>query len=190
MKIKEAISYVKPHLTQERFEHTMRVAETAVELANIYKEETYKVELAAIFHDFAKYCPLEELRRWIVNSPLPKDLLRYHHELWHGPVASLLVERKHGIEDPDIKSAIYYHTTGKANMNKMEMIIFIADYMEPGRSFPGVGETREAARNDLVRACWMASRNTIQYLMKKNAIIYPDTFHAYNDLTRRLNGGN
>lgn len=193
MKIDEAIAYVKPHLTKERFNHTLRVAQTAVELAEVYKASPEKAELAAVFHDYAKYRSLEELKRWISKSYLPKDLLDYHHELWHGPVGAILVEREHGIHDTDVRNAIHYHTTGQANMSKLEMIVFLADYIEPGRSFTGIEEVREIAGKDLVHACWMVSRNTIQFLMQKNARIYPDTFHAYNDFTRRLthkNGGN
>lgn len=189
MKMDEAAKLIKPHLTVERYEHTLRVAETAVELAARYGESAEKAELAAIFHDYAKYRPLDEMRRWILNSPLPKDLLQYHHELWHGPVGSILINREYGIDDPEICQAIYYHTTGRANMSKLEMIIFLADYMEPGRSQPGVEEVREVAKQDLVKACWFVSRNTIQFLMQKKATIYPDTFYAYNDFTRR-NGGN
>ena len=189
MIINEAKKQVKPHLTKERYDHTLRVAETAVKLAEKYDGSTEKVELAAIFHDYAKYRPLDEMKRWIVESPLPKDLLQYHHELWHGPVGSILIDREHGINDLEIREAIQYHTTGRANMGKLEMIVFLADYIEPGRSFPGIEEVREVAMHDLLKACWMVSRNTIRFLMQKNATIYPDTFHAYNDLTRR-NGGN
>src|SRR5690625_5402966 len=76
-------------------------------------------------------------------------------------------------------------------MSKLEMIIFLADYIEPGRNFPGLEEVRDIAQKDLNHACWMVSRNTIQFLMQKRARIYPDTFHAYNDFTKRLdkNGG-
>ncbi|HLR40456.1 MAG TPA: bis(5'-nucleosyl)-tetraphosphatase (symmetrical) YqeK [Virgibacillus sp.] len=192
MKIDEAIAYVKPHLTKARFDHTLRVAETAVELAEVFKVSAHQAELAAILHDCAKYRPLEELKRWISKSYLPKDLLDYHHELWHGPVGSILVERECGMQHADVQSAIYYHTTGKANMSKLEMIIFLADYIEPGRNFPGLEKVRDIAQKDLIYACWMVSRNTIQFLMQKRARIYPDTFHAYNDFTKRLdkNGGN
>jgi predicted HD superfamily hydrolase involved in NAD metabolism len=189
MKKDEAISFVEPHLTKERFQHTLRVADTAAALAVLYDECTEKAQLAAIFHDYAKCRPLEELKRWILTSSLPKDLLDYHHELWHGPVGALLIEREHGIDDADIQGAIHFHTTGKANMSKLEMIIFLADYIEPGRNFPGIEDVRDEAGRDLVRACQLVSGNTIQFLMTKHARIYPDTFHAYNDFTRRMKNG-
>src|SRR5690625_2286382 len=103
MKIDEAIAYVKPHLTKARFDHTLCVAETAVELAEVFKVSAHQAELAAILHDCAKYRPLEELKRWISKSYLPKDLLDYHHELWHGPVGSILVERECGMQHADVQ---------------------------------------------------------------------------------------
>jgi predicted HD superfamily hydrolase involved in NAD metabolism len=188
MDINEAKAIVKPHLTEARYEHTLRVASTAVHLASLHNqsaEAKAKIELAAIFHDYAKYWSLEELRRWLRQSTLPKDLLDYHHELWHGPVASLLIEHQYGIDDRDIQLAIRYHTTGRANMTTFEMLLFLADYIEPGRSFPGVEEVRQLAKHDLVAACWKASKNTIEFLLSKGSTLYPDSVHAYNDLTRR-----
>ncbi|HLR80600.1 MAG TPA: bis(5'-nucleosyl)-tetraphosphatase (symmetrical) YqeK [Bacillota bacterium] len=185
----EALIHLKPHLTDDRYEHTLRVTDTALELAHLHHAPEAKVELAAIFHDYAKYRSLKEMKRWIQKSRLPKDLLHYHHELWHGPVGALLIERELGIDDHFIQQAIHYHTTGKAHMTTIEMIVFVADYIEPGRDFPGLDEVRKIAREDLVRAAWLISRNTIQFLLSKNSKIYPDTFHAYNDLTERIHGG-
>ncbi|GAA0601983.1 bis(5'-nucleosyl)-tetraphosphatase (symmetrical) YqeK [Virgibacillus siamensis] len=190
MKIDEAVEIVKPHLTKSRFEHTLRVADTAVELTDVFGGSREKIELAAVFHDYAKCKPAEEMKQFILEcDELPNNLLDYHHELWHGPVASVLIDREYGIIDDEIKSAIYCHTTGKEKMSRMDRIIFVADYIEPGRSFPGIDEVRKAARYDLQLASWMALRNTIQFLVSKNATVYPDTFYAYNELTRQINGG-
>ncbi|WP_404453092.1 bis(5'-nucleosyl)-tetraphosphatase (symmetrical) YqeK [Virgibacillus necropolis] len=187
MRKDEAIKIVQPALTEERFKHTLRVAETAVGLADMYQVSKEKVELAAIFHDYAKYRPLKEMKEFILNSQLPNDLLDYHHEVWHGPVASVVVEEQFGINDREIKDAIRYHTTGKAGLGIVEKVIFLADYIEPGRSFPGIEKVRDMARKDLNHACWMVSRNTIQFLLSKNATIYPDSFHAYNYFLTLMN---
>lgn len=186
MKIEEAILTIKPQLSEKRFKHTLRVAKEAVQLARLYQVDEYKAELAAVFHDYAKDRPLLELQRWIRESPLPKDLLQYDHELWHGPVGSILVEREQGISNSEILNAIRYHTTGKVHMNMLELVIYVADYIEPGRQFPEVEEVREAAQRDIIYASWLISRNTIRFLIKSKAKIYPDTFFAYNDLTHRM----
>lgn len=190
MKPDEAITIVKPHLNQERFDHTLRVAETAAELAGNYGEQVENVRLAAILHDYAKDFPFDILKQVIKESDLPKDLLDYHHTLWHGPVASVIIKQEHGVTNQEIRNAIHYHTTGRADMSQFETILFVADYIEPGRTFPGVKEVRETAKTDLNYAAWMALRNTIQFLVGKHVTVYPDTFHAYNHLTLRKNGGN
>ncbi|API90598.1 hypothetical protein J32TS6_01300 [Virgibacillus pantothenticus] len=190
MNIEFAMEKVKPQLTKERYAHSIRVAETAKKLAHRFGEDVSRAELAGVLHDYAKYRSKEELARWIkTSSVLPKDLLHYHHELWHGPVGALLIESELGLKDKEIHGAIRYHTTGKANMSKLEMIIFLADYIEPGRKFPGVDEVRKIAENDLHKACWMALANTIRFLIGKQATVYPDTLYAYNDLTRLGYGG-
>ncbi|WP_099158570.1 bis(5'-nucleosyl)-tetraphosphatase (symmetrical) YqeK [Virgibacillus ndiopensis] len=190
MKINDATEAVKQQLTEKRFEHTLRVAETAVDLAKKNNISEEKAEFAAVFHDYAKFRSLEEMKRWILSSSLPNDLLHYHHELWHAPVGAILVREEQGIKDKELLGAIHYHTTGRAHMSVLEKVIFLADYIEPGRSFPGLDEVREMAQVDLDHACWLTSRNTIEFLMRKKSRIYPDTFHAYNDLTTSLNGGN
>ena len=186
MKIDEATILVQSQLTTKRFEHTMRVAQTAKELAELYDVDVKKAELAAILHDFAKDFPIEKLRDVLDKGDYPKDLLLYSQELWHGPVGAYLLESKYGITDKDILHAVRFHTTGRAQMSKLELIVFVADYIEPGRQFPGVEAVRQIARKDLYKAGWTVARNTIQFLLGKNALVYPDTIDIYNDLTRRL----
>lgn len=187
MDVNKALEIVQPFLKPERFEHTKRVVETAVKLSQKYGGDQNKVELAAAFHDIAKNRPADLLKRWILREPsLPRDLLEFHHELWHGPVGALMVRQDYGIEDPDILNAIRYHTTGRPAMTKLEKIVFIADYIEPGRKFPGIEEAREITEKDLDLGCHVALKNTIQFLMKQRQPIYPATFYAYNDLTQKL----
>ncbi|SER72841.1 putative HD superfamily hydrolase of NAD metabolism [Gracilibacillus ureilyticus] len=181
MKREKALAIVEKQLKKKRYEHTVRVMETAIKLAEHYSGNIQKAEQAAIFHDYAKYRSPEEMRRWVIEEGLPHDLLEYGDELLHGPVGSVMIEREVGIKDPEVQSAIYYHTTGKQQMSLLEKIIFIADYVEPGRIFPGVEEVRVMAFQDIDNACWMAARNTIRFLMEHEQPVYPDTFHLYNE---------
>ncbi|MGM9925499.1 MAG: bis(5'-nucleosyl)-tetraphosphatase (symmetrical) YqeK [Bacillus sp. (in: firmicutes)] len=185
MKREQALSIVKEQLTEKRYVHTIGVADTAVLLAEKYGADVRKAELAGIFHDYAKFRPKEEMKRIIVEQQMPKELLSFHHELWHAPVGAYLVRTEAGIEDEEVLSAIMYHTTGRANMTQLEKIVFLADYIEPGRKFPGVDEVRKIAEQDLDAAVVAALRNTVAFLMSKNATVYPDTFHAYNDLVQK-----
>lgn len=185
---KKALSIVEPFLTTERFDHTVRVTNEAEKLARIYEVNVSDIALASVFHDYAKYRPQDEMERIIEKSYLPKDLLSYHHELWHGPVASILIEQEYGITNQQIKQAIRYHTTGKPHMSQFDMILFVSDYIEPGRDFPGVDNVREAVKESLMLATWKVLQQTIQFLSGKSREIYPDTFHAYNFYTKRMGG--
>jgi predicted HD superfamily hydrolase involved in NAD metabolism len=184
MEREEALKCVKEQITDQRYLHTLGVMETAIVLANLYGVDEKKAELAAIFHDYAKFRPIDEMRKIIIEQGMPSDLLLYNSELWHAPVGAFLVEKEAGINDIEILDAIRYHTSGRQGMTKLEKIIYLADYIEPGRRFHGVLEVRELAKTNLERALIKAVQNTIQFLMKKGQPIYPDTFYTYNDLVK------
>ncbi|WP_077214045.1 bis(5'-nucleosyl)-tetraphosphatase (symmetrical) YqeK [Bacillus dakarensis] len=184
----EALKIVKPQLTDHRYQHTIGVMETAIILAKKYGADEKKAETAAIFHDYAKFKPKEEMKKLIIDEKMPAVLLDYNSELWHAPVGAFLVEKVVGIKDEDILDAIRYHTSGRKGMSLLEKVIYLADYIEPGRHFPGVDEVRKLAQEDLNLALIKAVQNTIIFLMKKNQAVFPETFEAYNDLviSRRI----
>jgi predicted HD superfamily hydrolase involved in NAD metabolism len=184
MEREEALSLVKQQLTEHRYQHTLGVMETAIFLAGLYGANEKKAEIAAIFHDYAKFRPKEEMKEIIVSQGFPRDLLDYNPELWHAPVGAYLAETEAGITDREILDAIRFHTSGRPGMTLLEKIIYLADYIEPGRLFPGVDEVRELARENLDKALIKALQNTIFFLMKKNQTVYPDTFNTYNDLVK------
>lgn len=185
MERNEALELVKGQLPEKRYVHTIGVMEMAISLAKKYGADVKKAELAAIFHDYAKYRPKEELRQIIIDEKLPPSLLHFHSELWHGPAGAFLVKKEAGINDEEILTAIAYHTTGRENMSLLEKVIYLADYIEPGRNFPGVAEVRDLAEIDLDKAMLKSLQNTIAYLVQKGSLIYPDTVHAYNDFARK-----
>ncbi|MFK2824437.1 bis(5'-nucleosyl)-tetraphosphatase (symmetrical) YqeK [Bacillus sp. B190/17] len=185
MEREKALSLVKEQITEHRYNHTLGVVETAVALAQRYGADVKKAELAAIFHDYAKFRPKEEMAAIIKQQNMDPQLLAFHSELWHAPAGAYLVAKEAGIEDEAILDAIRFHTSGRVGMTQLEKIVYVADYIEPGRHFPGVEEVRELADKDLDAALIQALKNTIQFLMKKNQPVYPDTFHTYNDLTMK-----
>lgn len=185
-----ALAIVKEHLTKERYIHTLGVMETAIELARRYGADEKKAELAAIFHDYAKFRPIDEMRQLICEHQLGEDFLHYGTQLLHAPCGAFLVNKEVGIEDEEILLAIRYHTTGRPNMTLLEKIIFIADYIEPNRKFPGVDEVRELANIDINQACIQSLKNTMSFLLQKEATIYPDTLNTYNQLVSEKGGHN
>lgn len=182
MNREQALAIVKEQLTEHRYLHTVGVMETAINLAAKYGSDTKKAELAAIFHDYAKFRPKEEMREIIIKEGMPSELLEYNSELWHAPVGAFLTEKEAGINDKEVLDAIRYHTSGRPGMVLLEKIIYLADYIEPGRHFPGVGEVRDLAETNLNKALIKAVQNTIMFLMKKGQPVFPASFQTYNDL--------
>lgn len=186
MEREKALALVKIQLTEHRYQHTLGVMETSISLAEKYGADVKKAEIAAIFHDYAKFRSKDEMKEIIQSQGLPQDLLLYNTELWHAPVGAYLVEKEAGVHDSEVLDAIRYHTSGRPNMTLLEKVIYLADYIEPGRHFPGVEEVREIAKESLEKALVKAIQNTILFLMKKNQTIYPETFYTYNDLIQKL----
>lgn len=176
-----ALKLVKPQLTQARYEHSIRVTDTAVALAKQYGADVKKAEEAGVVHDYAKFRPLAEMRCIIeTEEDINSDLLDYGEALWHAPVGAYLLCTEAGITDAEILQAVAYHTTGRADMTLLEKVIFLADYIEPGRDFPGLDGVRELADVDLDAAVAASLSHTIQFLLQQKQKVYPQTVGAYN----------
>ncbi|TCS83783.1 bis(5'-nucleosyl)-tetraphosphatase (symmetrical) YqeK [Tepidibacillus fermentans] len=176
---------LKKEVTEHRYIHSLGVADTAKRLAQIYQADSSKAVIAGILHDFTKFWPKEELAKRIRESKeLAQDLLDYNAELWHGPVASVVIQEWFDIRDEEIIMAIRYHTSGREQMSLLEKIVCLADYIEPSRQFPGVDEIRKIAEQDLDEALQVAFDGTIQFLIQKKMKIYPLTVKARNDLLK------
>jgi predicted HD superfamily hydrolase involved in NAD metabolism len=182
-KLMEAASRQMP---SSRWEHTLRVMETAAELARMTGADPEKADVAAILHDYCKFWPEEKLKEWILRHRLPRELLEYNKELWHAPVGAEAVREELGIDDEAVLDAIRSHTTGRPGMSLLEKVIFLADYIEPGRRFPGVDEVRQLARENLDRAILKALDNTILYLIGRGFKVYPQTILTRNELLEKI----
>ncbi len=186
MDIEQVKNIVQNQLSEERYAHTLRVTEVALELADIYRASKEKVQYAAMFHDYLKEIPINELKKMIQTCHGSTDVLEYHPALWHGPAAAIHIHEEFKMTDSSILRAIKYHTTGRSNMDLVEQIVFIADYIEPARSFPNIDKIRKAALTNIEEAIRMALANMIIYLIHQGALIYPKTMEAYNAYTRKL----
>ncbi|MDF2558542.1 MAG: phosphohydrolase [Bacillales bacterium] len=188
MEFNEAYDIVKAKLPEKRFAHVMGVVETSRMLAKKYGADIKKAELAAIFHDYSKYDNINEMRQLIVENELPKDLLEYDTQIWHSFVGAFLVKRDLGIEDEEILNAIKFHTTGQVGMGLLEQIIFVADYIEPGRTFPSCVKCRQIAETSLVAAVLYEFENVFEFLLSEGKKIYPIALEAYEEFKKKYLG--
>ncbi|MFC7681455.1 bis(5'-nucleosyl)-tetraphosphatase (symmetrical) YqeK [Paenibacillus sp. GCM10028914] len=182
----QLIEAVSSQMPEKRWIHTQGVMDTAVKLAEQYGADPEKADLAAILHDVAKYWPVLKLKEVLVDNGLSGDLLEHDKQLWHAEVGAFVAERDYGITDQEVLDAIRYHTSGRVGMTLLDKVVCLADYMEPGRDFPGVNNIRELANHSLEEALLAGFDSTINHLLSRRQIIYPLTLLARNDLIKQL----
>ncbi len=176
-------------LKPSRYQHSVGVEEVACDMAVIFDYSPEKASMAGILHDCAKELPDEELLRECEERQLPiSEVERQCPYLLHGKVGAAFAREKYGVTDPDILSAITYHTTGRPAMSLLEQIIFLADYIEPNRKpLPRITDLRKAAYTDIDLATFLVLENMLNYLKEKKAVIdtmTEDTFYYYQKLLK------
>ncbi|GGG86561.1 bis(5'-nucleosyl)-tetraphosphatase (symmetrical) YqeK [Paenibacillus radicis (ex Gao et al. 2016)] len=189
MNREQMIASVKSQMPERRWLHTEGVMKTAVLLAERYGEDPHKAELAAILHDVAKYWQIAKMEQIIREQKLNGTLLLYDKELWHSEVGAWVAEQEYGVTDIQVLDAIRYHTSGRIGMTKLDKIVCLADYIEPGRDFPGVESIRELSGQSLEQALIAGFDSTISFLVAKGKRIFPLTVDARNDLIEQQKTG-
>jgi len=174
------ISRVSDAISEKRLNHVLRVEQTAIDLAEIYRADVEKASIAALTHDFAKEQPDQEMRDMIISENMDLELLNYGNNIWHGPVGAVLVKKQMRVSDEEILEAIKNHTIGSSNMGLIEKIIYVADYTEPNRDFEQAEKAREKAKESLNQAVSYITRQTIKDLVKNKEKIYPMAIETYN----------
>ena len=174
-------------LKSGRYKHTLGVVGTAKKLAKRWGADPEKAETAALLHDCAKGMNLKEMQQAAVQAKLDADPEVFESAaLLHAPVGAWIASTEYGVTDPEILSAIASHTIGGTAMSTLDKIIFLADYIEPGRDTPGVEKIRRDAKKDLNQAVLEAMSGTISYLAASGARIYPKTVEARNALISEM----
>ena len=148
-------------------------------------------QVAGLLHDSAKCIPNKKKLKICAEHHIPlSDFEKEHPFLLHAKLGAYVAEVKYGIKDKEILSSITYHTTGRQDMSLLEKIIFLADYIEPSRDFPGVDTIRKLAEKDLNQAVLSAYNSTIKHLIDQDAYIYDLTFLGRNDMVLLIDGEN
>lgn len=171
---------IRTAMNPQRFQHVLGVEEAALALAAQYGCDTRKASLAALLHDYAKEVENQVFIDLIAKYDLDKDLLNWDNNIWHGVVGAYKIAEDFGLKDPEIFQAIQRHTVGASQMTLLDKVLYVADYIEPNRDFPGVEEARRLAKCDLDQAVAYETAQTIAYLAKKWIPIHPQTLETYN----------
>ncbi len=176
---------------QKKLVHSIGVMQTAKRLSQIYGEDINKAALAGILHDCGKIKNKRHLLKKINYFGIILDgIMQKDISLAHGLLGSVIANEEFGIKDEDVLNAIKFHTTGRKDMSLLEKIIYISDYIEPNRDFPGVEEIRKLAFKDLDKSILISMNNTINHIIKKDKFIHIDTIEARNSILSHINGQN
>ncbi|MFC6206203.1 bis(5'-nucleosyl)-tetraphosphatase (symmetrical) YqeK [Levilactobacillus tongjiangensis] len=176
----ELLAKIEKQLKPKRFKHVQRVEQTALRLAEANGVDLEKASIAGLTHDYAKQRPAEDFIQTIKDYQLAPELLNYGNAIWHGVVGAELIKHELGIYDEDILNAVRHHTTGAAYMSPLEQVVYMADFIEPARDFPGVDDARRLTDKELAMGVAYQAKHTLAYLIDNNQPIYPKSLDTYN----------
>ena len=108
------------------------------------------------------------------------------NNIWHGKVGIYKIQEDLGVTDAEILKSIEDHTTGSGQMTTLDKIVYVADYIEDNRDFPGVAQARQVAQDSLDRAVAYETAHTLTHLIDRKLPIYPQTIETYNAFVGEL----
>lgn len=171
---------LKKKLDPCRYEHTLSVSYTAMALAMRYGCDLEKAELAGLLHDCARQFDNQTIYEKCLEKGIPvTEDEEKNKVLLHAKYGSYMAEHKYQITDPEILSAIRYHTTGKPDMTLLEKIIYIADYIEPRRNkADNLDSMRQLAFVDIDQALTEIMQGILVYLNETGSNVDSQTESA------------
>ena len=185
----ELLSLVRERLSDYRYNHSICVAEKAVELAQKHGADVKKAYVAGILHDITKEDDLVFQQKEIEKSQMTMTSLEIANEkVYHQMSGMAFIKNNLAITDEDILLAVRYHTTGRANMTLLEMIIYLADFTSADRNYPDVDTMRAKTDKNLFEGMLYSLSYTIKDLVSKNRQIHPDTLDCYNWVIDNIKG--
>lgn len=166
--------FARERLSAKRYGHTLRVAETAEDLARAHGLDPGRARLAALLHDAARELSPEEFLGLADDWNLPVgEAERENPKLLHGPVAAELARRELGVGDGEVLDAVREHTTGRPGMGPLSLVLYVADKIEPARDYPSVENLRRLAREDLRGAAAESLRRSIAHNEERGRPTHP-----------------
>ena len=179
---------LKESISSKRYIHSIGVSNTAACLAMRYGYDCRNSYLAGLLHDCAKGMSGAELLDAAAKAGLEvSEIEEENPELLHSKVGSIIAKEKYKIDDEEILSAIYYHTTGRPGMTLNEKIIFVADYIEPNRTnLSELDKIRAVAFSDIDKAIAMMCRNTLDHLKCNGNAIDRTTVDTYKYYSQNI----
>jgi len=168
-------------LTSKRLRHSLGVSETARVLAERFGAQPEKARLAGLIHDCARELSNNNLLQMAKSFGIViSDVEMANPSLLHAPVGAHLAKAEFGIMDEQVLQAVKLHTTGGPAMTILDKVVFLADYIEPNRSFPGVDQIRNLAQTDLDQAVLAAYDQTLRFVIAQGGLIHTASVEGRN----------
>nr|WP_296092751.1 bis(5'-nucleosyl)-tetraphosphatase (symmetrical) YqeK [uncultured Dorea sp.] len=179
---------LKKELDEDRYQHTLGVMYTSASMAMRYGADVTQALLAGLLHDCAKCIPGDKKIHLCEKYGLPVSDVEYENPgLLHARLGAYLAEKKYHIHDQEIIHAISSHTTGRPGMSLLEKIVYIADYIEPGRrELPNMKEVRPLAFTDIDQCLYRILEDSLVYLNSRNISVDPMTQKTYDYYKNKL----
>ncbi len=169
-----ALSFLK----EKRIPHVLGTEQEAIKLALRYGADVEKARRTALLHDMTKKLEMPEQKALCELYALPLDALEEKAlKLLHAKTGAAMAADLFGVGE-EIASAIRWHTTGRADMTLLEKIIYLADYIEPSRDFPGVWALRKTVYEDLDAGLLMGLEMTIAEMEEMGNPVHHATIEA------------
>ena len=169
-----ALSYLK----YKRIPHVLGTEQEAIRLAERYGADVEKARRAALLHDITKKLDMADqlalCQRYGIRLD---DLEQKALKLLHAKTGAAIARDVFGVDD-EIYNAIWYHTTGHAGMTLLEKIIYIADYIEPSRDFPGVDRLRKVCYENLDAGVLLGLEMTVEEMTAMGNPVHRATLEA------------
>ncbi len=174
---------VAQRLRDKRYKHALGVADTAAGLARLYDADERKARLAGLLHDWDKNYDDEGIRRRAESLGVSVDPYVFAEmpQLLHGPTAAAALSRAYPDIPDDVIRAIELHTTGAVRMTDLDMIVYIADAIEPNRRYGGLDSLRGLAGSVPLEELFVATfQHILLNLVERRKRVYPDTLTIWN----------
>jgi len=180
---------LKERLNENRYYHSLCVADEALRITQKYGGDKDKAYLAGLLHDITKNASKEEHLQifnefGIILSEIEQNAVK----LWHAMSGAAYIEHILKIDDSELIDAVRYHTTAKSNMSHLAKILYLADFTSVDRDYPDVSVIRSLVDKSLDEAFIYALQYSICDLVENKKAVHIDTINAYNQAVKSLGG--
>lgn len=190
MDFKKLEEYLRENLNDFRFNHTLRVVDMGLILADKfnYGDKT-KVMLGCYFHDVGKNLPQSKLLEIAIKEGyILSEEEKENIHIYHGVASMTIARDKFNVYDIEVLNSIKNHVTGCENMSMLDKIVFLADFFEIGRDYNRVHKSRDEALNNLNlnNSLLFALDSSLSELISTKRFIHENTIKARNYILREI----